>query len=263
MTGALAQEFRPTHAVAFPRGLTDGESVVVAHVIRDGVVQRGMFGGEQQSLDLETESVRLPDGSDFTQPMGLRLSIYARKSDYEDEEQQAAGTLPIPVLHYGQRLQLIAKLHEPRNYHNPGAWDYRGYLLAQGIALLGNARVSSVQVLPGFAGHRWTAWQHRARAAVIRRIHELWPAEEASLFGAVVIGDRSELDGEVKTNFQSTGTFHILVVSGMNVGILAFAFFWLFRRLRMGDVLATICTLIASFGYAWLTDLGSPILRAV
>jgi competence protein ComEC len=263
MTGALAHEFRPTRGIAFPRGMTEGESVVVAHVIRDGVVQSGMFGGEQQSLDVETESVRLSDGAEFRQSMGLRLSIYARKSDYEDEEQQAAGTLPIPVLHYGQRFQLIAKLHEPRNYHNPGAWDYRGYLLAQGIALLGNARVSSVQVLPGFAGHRWTAWQHRARAAVIRRIHELWPAEEASLFGAVVIGDRSELGGEVKTNFQSTGTFHILVVSGMNVGILAFAFFWLFRRLKMGDVLATICTLVASFGYAWLTDLGSPILRAV
>jgi len=263
MTGALAHEFRPTRGIAFPRGMTEGESVVVAHVIRDGVVQRGMFGGEQQSLDVETESVRLSDGAEFRQSMGLRLSIYARKSDYEDEEQQAAGTLPIPVLHYGQRFQLIAKLHEPRNYHNPGAWDYRGYLLGQGIALLGNARVSSVQVLPGFAGHRWTAWQHRARAAVIRRIHELWPAEEASLFGAVVIGDRSELGGEVKTNFQSTGTFHILVVSGMNVGILAFAFFWLFRRLKMGDVLATICTLVASFGYAWLTDLGSPILRAV
>lgn len=262
-TGALAHEFRPIHGVAFPSGITDGESVVVAHVIRDGVVQRGMFGGEQQSLDVETESVRLADGSELRQSMGLRLSIYARKSDYEDEERQAAGTLPIPVLHYGQRLRLIAKLHEPRNYHNPGAWDYGGYLHAQGVALLGGARVSSVEVLPGFAGNRWTAWQHRARAAVIRRIHELWPAEEASLFGAVVIGDRSELGGEVKTNFQSTGTFHILVVSGMNVGILAFAFFWLFRRLRMGDVLATIGTLIASFGYAWLTDLGSPILRAV
>jgi competence protein ComEC len=154
-------------------------------------------------------------------------------------------------------------LHEPRNYHNPGAWDYRGYLQSQGIALLGSARVSSVEVLPGVAGHRWTALQHRARAAVIRRIHELWPAEEASLFGAVVIGDRSELGTDVKTSFQSTGTFHILVVSGMNVGILAFAFFWLFRRVHLGDVLATMCTLAAAFGYAWLTDLGSPILRAV
>jgi competence protein ComEC len=235
----------------------------MAHVVRDGVLQKGMFGGQQQAVDLETESVALPDGSRFNAPIGLRLSIYARKSDYEDEEQQAAGALPLPVLQYGQRVRLTAKLHEPRNYRNPGAWNYRGYLQAQGIALLGNARVSTVELLPGFAGHRWIAWQHHARAAVLHGIHELWPREEAALFGAIVIGDRSELGDEVKTSFQSTGTFHILVVSGMNVGILAFAFFWLFRRCKMGDVLATLCTLAISFGYAWLTDLGSPILRAV
>jgi competence protein ComEC len=263
MVGALAHDLRPTHAIPIPPGISDGECIVTARVVRDGVLQRGMFGGEQQSLDLETESVHLANGSDAARAIGLRLSIYARKSDYEDEEHQQAGKLPMPALHYGQRVRLTAKLHEPRNYHNPGAWDYRGYLESQGIALLGSARESSVEILPDFAGNRWTAWQHRGRAAVIRRIHDLWPAEEASLFGAVVIGDRSELGGDVKTSFQSTGTFHILVVSGMNVGILAFAFFWLFRRVHLGDMLATTCTLLAAFGYAWLTDLGSPILRAV
>ena len=261
--GALAYELRPNHAVSYPRALTEGESLVTAHVTRDGILQPGMFGGQQQSVDLETESMQLPDGSKFTKPLGLRLSIYARKADYEDEEQQESGTLPLAALQYGDRVQLTAKLHEPRNYGNPGAWDYRGYLQSQGIALLGNARVSSVERLPGFGGRRVTAWQHSARAAVLRRIHELWPQEEASLFDAVVIGERSELGRDVKTSFQSTGTFHILVVSGMNVGILAFAFFWLFRRLRFGDVPATACTLLASVGYAWLTDLGGPILRAV
>jgi competence protein ComEC len=263
LAGGLARELRTSHEVSYPAAMTEGECVVTAHVTRDGVLQHGMFGGQQQALDLESESVQLPDGTLFTRPLGLRLSIYARKADYEDEEQREAGTLPMPVLKYGQRVKLTAKLHEPRNYKNPGAWDYRGYLGTQGIALLGNARVSSVELQPGFSGSRLNSWQHRARAAVLREIRETWPQEEASLFEAIVIGERSELDHDVKTSFQSTGTFHILVVSGMNVGILAFAFFWLFRRLRLGDVVATICTLTAAFGYAWLTDLGSPILRAV
>ncbi|ABF39145.1 DNA internalization-related competence protein ComEC/Rec2 [Candidatus Koribacter versatilis Ellin345] len=263
MAGGLAHELRGPEGVDYPQAMSDGECTVTAHVVRDGVLQRGMFGGQQQSVDLETERVQLADGSGFGRPVGLRLSVYARKSDYEDEEQQQAGVLPMPVLRYGQRVRLTAKLHEARNYKNPGAWDYRGYLRAQGIELLGNARVSSVEVLPGFGGSRWKQSQHRARAAVLAKIHEIWPAEQAALFDAIVIGERSELGSELKTSFQSTGTFHILVVSGMNVGILAFGFFWLFRRIRMGDVVATICTLASSFAYAWLTDLGSPILRAV
>ena len=262
MAGGLAYELRPNHAVSYPRVLTEGEYVLTAHVVRDGVLHSGMFGGQQQSLDVETESIQLPDRSQFTRPLGLRLSIYARKVDYEDEEPDNSA-FPLTPLRYGQRVQLTAKLHEPRNYQNPGAWDYHGYLQSQGIALLGSARVSSVQVLPGFGGRRAASLQHRARAAVLHRIHQIWPADEASLFDAVLIGERSELGRDVKTSFQSTGTFHILVVSGMNVGILAFAFFWLFRRLHLGDVLATVATLLASLGYAWLTDLGSPILRAV
>ena len=263
MAGGFAYDLRVPAGVNYPHDITEGECVVTAHVIRDGVLQVGMFGGQQQSVDLESESIRLSDGSIFEQPLGLRLSIYARQSDYEDDEQQQAGVLPLQALKYGQRVRLIAKLHEPRNYKNPGAWDYRGYLQSQGIALLGNARVTSVELLSGFAGSRWTQRRHRARASVIAKIHQLWPTEEAGLFDAVLIGDRAELARDVKTSFQSTGTFHILVVSGMNVGILAFAFFWLFRRFHLGDLWATVCTLIASFGYAWLTDLGSPILRAV
>jgi Competence protein len=40
---------------------------------------------------------------------------------------------------------------------------------------------------------------------------------------AMLIGGRAFFGREIKTDFQRTGTYHILVVSGINVGILAFA----------------------------------------
>ena len=52
------------------------------------------------------------------------------------------------------------------------------------------------------------------------------------------------------------------VVSGINVGILAFAVFWLLRKLPFGETWATILTLVLSWGYAFVADLGSPIVRA-
>jgi hypothetical protein len=128
MLGGLGYSTRPVRGVSFSHATTEGECNVVAHVVRDGVLQQGMFGGQQQSIDLQTESIELQDGIKFTNPLGLRLSIYARKADYEDEEQRDAGTLPMPLLKYGHRVQLTAKLHEPRNYGNPAAWDYRGYI---------------------------------------------------------------------------------------------------------------------------------------
>ena len=79
---------------------------------------------------------------------------------------------------------------------------------------------------------------------------------------AMLIGGRAFFGRELKTNFQRTGTYHILVVSGINVGILAFAFFWALRRLPMGETAATVLTILFSWGYAFLADLGPPIVRA-
>jgi predicted membrane metal-binding protein len=46
----------------------------------------------------------------------------------------------------------------------------------------------------------------------------------------------------------------VLVVSGMNVGILAFVTGWVLRRLRVSDLLAGAITLLLVVAYALLTD---------
>ena len=91
---------------------------------------------------------------------------------------------------------------------------------------------------------------------------QLWPGERGALMQAMLIGGRAFFGREIKTEFQRTGTYHILVVSGINVGILAFAVFWALRKLPFGETWATILTILLSWGYAFLADLGSPIVRA-
>jgi competence protein ComEC len=193
--------------------------------------------------------------------VGIRLTIYSKQTE-EDEARDAGIESPLRVYTYGQRLRFTAKLHMPRNYRNPGAMDMAGYLASQGIRLTGSARASSVEVLPGFVGSRIGLWHSAARRSVLARIILLWPGERGALMQAMLIGGRAFFGHDIKTDFQRTGTYHILVVSGINVGILAFAAFWALRRLPMGETWATIITIVLSWGYAFLADLGSPIVRA-
>src|SRR5581483_2670396 len=76
------------------------------------------------------------------------------------------------------------------------------------------------------------------------------------------IGERSYLERPVRTDFQRAGIYHILVVSGMHVGILALMVFWLMQRLGMGEVAAAVVTLIVAAAYAFLANAGTPVLRA-
>ena len=78
----------------------------------------------------------------------------------------------------------------------------------------------------------------------------------------MIVGEEAFIDRDTRTDFQRSGTYHILVVSGMNVSILAFVVFWTARRLRIAEIPATLITVASCAGYALLTEVGAPVWRA-
>ena len=230
---------------------------LTAHVITDGIRRQGGFGGERQVVEVETEQAET-EASNESVHSGLRLTIYSRPESGDD----AKAAAPMSLYSYGQRLRLTAKLRPPRNFGNPGAFNYRDYLAQRGIAALGSANQADIQVLPGFVGNRSADWRNRLRGSVLAQIHALWPAQQAALMDAMVIGEDAFIERDTRVDFQRSGTYHVLVVSGMNLGILAFVVFWVLRRLRIGDFWASLATGLLGFGYAYLCDWGSPIVRS-
>jgi competence protein ComEC len=216
-----------------PFATGQNEVEVTGYVIREGLVRDGRYGGRQESVDVTAERIQ-QGGRVLDAAIGIRLTIYSKRAEEEDARDSGAES-PLRVFTYGQRLHFTAKLRMPRNYRNPGAMDMAGYLASQGIRLTGSARASGVEVLPGFVGSRVGLWRSAARRSVLARIMQLWPGERGALMQAMLIGGRAFFGREIKTDFQRTGTYHILVVSGINVGILAFAAFWMLRRLPMGE----------------------------
>lgn len=247
---------------------------ITAHVIRDGRLQPGGFGEIRQTLDVETEEIQTVEREVIPLHSGIRLSIYSRRSTETAPEDlpnananarsdtSSAVSAPMPAFHYGDRIRITAKLKLPRNFRNPGAFDYEGYLADNGIAALGSAKADAVTRLPGFAGSRVAFWRSRLHRGVIAKVHELWPPREAALIDAMVIGEEAFIDRDTRVDFQRSGTYHVLVVSGMNISILAFVVFWTLRCLRLGDIPATLLTVVFCVGYALTTQVGAPVWRA-
>ena len=77
-----------------------------------------------------------------------------------------------------------------------------------------------------------------------------------------MLGDRSFVDRAESLDFQKTGTFHVLVVAGLHVGVLAFFLLWLARRLRLPRTLAAALLLIALTAYVVIVEQRAPVLRA-
>jgi competence protein ComEC len=241
------------------------ELQITAHVTRDGRVQPGGFGEVRQTMDVETEEITTAAGQIVPVHSGIRLSVYGPRSGDGEEapgENSAGASGAMPIFHYGNRICFSGKLKLPRNFRNPGAFDYESYLADHGIAALGSAKLENVERLPGFAGNRLAGWRSRMHRSVIAKVHELWPPREAALIDAMVIGEEAFIDRDTRTDFQRSGTYHVLVVSGMNVTILAFVVFWFFRRLRVGEFPATLLTVASCVAYALITEVGAPVWRA-
>ncbi len=238
--------------------------IVTGTVMRDGVLRAGPFGSPDESVDVAVESVETAEGVVAVHG-GARLSIYAPQKRESDEnlEEDSNDATPLRIYKYGEQLRLTAKLHPPLNYRNPGSFDYIGYLDGIGVQVLGSAKADSVTLLDTAGGAAWQRWRWAVRRRVLAQIHAIWPKDEAALFDAMLLGERAFLSQQTQTEFQRTGTFHILVVSGMNVGIFAVALYWLLRRVRAGVELATVLTILMATSYALLTDLGAPILRSL
>src|SRR5579863_1512700 len=168
---------------------------ITAHVIKDARLQED-FDEIRQSLDVETEEVRTAAGQTFKMHSGIRLSIYSPRPS------RALGDSEfVRPLHYGERIRFSGKLRVPRNFRNPGAFDYRGYLGDHGIAALGSAKLEDVELLPGFSGNWLESWRRRLHRGVITKVHALWPTRDAALLDAMVIGEEAFVDRDTRVDF--------------------------------------------------------------
>jgi competence protein ComEC len=273
--GALLASAHPMQPAAPPALLryAGGEEVTLTgYVVRSGSL-RTMgdesfdFAVEQAEVDGEAQAAPgQPRAQDAAVLGTARLKLYVPDShfwDWQNDPDAMAGAAAPPLFDYGQRLRIRAKLRPPSNYRNPGSMDYVGWLRGQGIIVLGSAKSTAVEVLPGVGGSRVERLRWRLRRRVLNEMTVLWAQPYAGLFQAMILGERGLVDRAQRLEFQRSGTFHLLVVSGMNVAVFAIFLLWLMRRLRLRQEYAVLAMMLLTASYAWLTDLGTPILRSV
>ncbi len=136
----------------------------------------------------------------------------------------------------GDRIRGWAAWHVPRNYQNPGASDHAMFLRRRGVYLQGHVKAARLlEVLPGDCLSPLASLTVRARRAVQKNLLTLTGSqsrEKAAILAAVLLGDYSGLSTSTREAFQNSGTYHVLVVSGLHIGWIAWVLITLFRTLR-------------------------------
>ena len=200
VAGALHIQFRFSTSAPDTslKPFADGREIeMTAHVTREGPLREGGPNELRQTLDVQAEEILTAEGTKIPAHSSVRLGIYTSQPVVSD----LSGKEPARRLfHYGERIRFPVKLKLPRNFHNPGAFDYESYLAANGIAALGSAKIEDVQALPGFEGSRLELWRTRIHSSIVAKVHALWPPQQAALIDAMLIGEEAFIDRDTRVD---------------------------------------------------------------
>lgn len=182
-----------------------------------------------------------------------QITLYTRK---EGE--------PLPALRYGQKIELDGRMRKPRNFGNPGAFDYARYLARKNIFWTASAAADSVRILPGHCGSPIAKLAMDLRAAGLARIDRMYGGSgyRNAMMQAILLGQTFQMQRVWTEDYRNTGTFHALVISGTHVAILAAFFLFALRICFVPRNLALVLTAIAAWLYALVSGWQAPCVRS-
>ena len=79
---------------------------------------------------------------------------------------------------------------------------------------------------------------------------------------ALLLGEKSGLGPETRRDFQRTGAYHALVISGLHVGAVAFAVLFLLRLAMVPVWVRTLLGVFVVVAYAFFVGAALPVMRA-
>lgn len=155
----------------------------------------------------------------------------------------------------------FAKIREPSN---PGQSDLREIFRAEHqFVFLRADTAAQLQI-------ERRSWQRpiarltaMAVRTIDRAIHRYVPLGQGPLAAALVFGQRQQVDWDAQQQLLSTGTLHMLAISGMHIELVAGALWivcWVIG-LRQRASLLLVATVISL--YALIAGANPPVLRAV
>jgi competence protein ComEC len=170
-----------------------------------------------------------------------------------------------PDLRYGQRVELEARVRRIRNFQNPGEFDYEAFSARKDIYWTAAATgAAAVIVRPGRCGSRFHAAVFALRTGAIRRIQRLYLGNPyaTGMMEATLIGESSRMERLWTDHFRRTGTYHMLVIDGLHITILAAFLLFLLRLCFLPEITALAITASAAWIYALVSGWNAPAIRA-
>jgi len=157
----------------------------------------------------------------------------------------------IKGLSYGEALILRGSIHKPFKLYGDSV-----------AAIMHVNTPGSVISLGKNYGQPLRKLAFYIKGGIERIIYQRLSALTASILDAMVLGEKRNIPAVVYDSMTKTGTVHILVVSGFNVGVVAYIIMLILKILRLPRTFRYLSAIFCLLIYCLATGIQAPVVRA-
>lgn len=228
-----------------------------------GEVQEYTEAAGKAKLRIRNALLSSAYGSQDTLPSSATAAMRARYDQpvgtilvYLDAEDSLRSRRPLP----GEQIEVYGKISLAEAARNEGQFDFRLYYRT--ISVHGSMYGTSFRIIGGDPKPFARGLQAlRLRMGTI--LDQLLPPQDAGIYRALLTGDKSAMDEDIRSLYQENGIAHILAVSGLHLSILGLGAYELLRRFGRSKAASGLVAALLIVSYGILTGCSGSALRAV
>ncbi len=207
-------------------------------------------------LTIRVESISFK-GTDRNASGTVMLLAHAR-------EEQARKEYDDLELRHGARVRVMTTLDRDESFRNPGVLPLTEYLERKGYDATGV--VKSPLVIERLDDERVflpLAWLYEWRQRLEKDLAANFSPETAGILAAALLGNRYNISRTAAERFRAGGTFHVLVISGLQIAFIGGLVILLVRRLLRSKLLQFLVAVVFMWGYTIAVGADPSVSRSV
>jgi len=225
---------------------------ITAKIVTDTVVREASYNRRKITFTVEAVALRECRGERSFAP--TPICGFINVTSYDDRD---IG------LEYGDYILIKGSLSRFHGLNNPGCFNYSQYLARQGIySVITVKKGDFISVVEKNKANHFIRSILRLKHRLINYIRKYLPTAEAGILNGILLGDKTGIENDLKDSFIKTGTVHVLVISGLNVGLIVFIFVIILKFMRLPYYIANPTAAVLVVIYTILTGADTPVVRA-
>ncbi|MBT9693730.1 DNA internalization-related competence protein ComEC/Rec2 [Eubacterium ventriosum] len=201
-------------------------------------------------------------------------NIYLKGVEVENGEKSVSvkrifvNTEKIPNVKIGNTIKVRGKLRQFEEAANKGNFDSRKYYLSLGF--YGKIEAGTIEIINSdYSGIRQGLYE--LRMEIIERLEKLCSDNKGifciinnknGIIGAIILGDKTDLDSDIKELYSVSGIAHILAISGLHISFIGMAIYRLLRR-RFRFLFSAAVSIPVVLSFGTMSGFGISTIRAI